>query len=147
MKKGRSDNKILLIGVVITVLIIAALLVKKVNGPPIQNVPPDQTESTLETDRQTATEPEPAIEEGLYLEVTSPSDGDIVVSPSLTITGTTEGNAEVFINENEVKADPQGNFSTIITLEEGENIIVVTSSDDEGNYAEKTLTVIFEPAS
>ena len=34
---------------------------------------------------------------------------------------------------------------TMVTiLEEGENIIVITVSDDEGNYAEKEFTVNFE---
>ncbi|OGK23160.1 hypothetical protein A2954_00530 [Candidatus Roizmanbacteria bacterium RIFCSPLOWO2_01_FULL_37_12] len=146
MKKDSSDNKVLLVGIIVTVLIIAVLLVKKVNGPTNQNVSPDQTESDIEKGEQTVSEPEPSAEEGLYLEVKRPADGDTVASPSLTVMGITETNAEVFINETELRADLQGNFSSTITLEEGENVIVITASDEEGNYSEKTLTVTYEPS-
>lgn len=145
MDKGKTDSKVLLVGAIVTVLILVALFIKKVNKPDIEPRYPDQTESTTQTDQQVVSEPEPAIEEGLYLEVTNPVDGSSVSNPTLGLSGKTEANAEVFINESELTADSAGNFSTTITLDEGENIIVVTASDNEGNYAEKSITVTYEP--
>lgn len=146
MKKRNPDNKILLIGIIVTVLIIVLLFSKKINNP-AKPTSTEQIESTIQTDQQAVSEQEQPIEEGLYLEVISPVDVSSVSNSSITVSGKTEANVEIFINENELKADLQGNFSAALTLEEGENIIVVTASDDEGNYAEKTVTVTYEPAS
>ena len=83
------------------------------------------------------------ISEGLLLEITSPQNDAIVNNPQITIKGTTGATADVFINEVETKADSKGNFSAKLTLEEGENEIVIVANDAEGNYAETQLTVTY----
>ena len=69
----------------------------------------------------------------------------MVTDSSLTVSGVTDANAEVFVNEFELEADEEGNFSQELTLEEGENIIVITAVDEAGNFAERELTVMYEP--
>lgn len=146
MKKGHAESKLLFIGIVVTFLVIAAIVLNRINKKTIQP-PVNQTQPEQQTaEEQTINEPEQAIDEGLYMELISPVDDSTVNNPSLNVTGKTEANAEVFINENELKADLSGNFSTTLTLEEGENIIVITAGDDEGNFAEKSLTIIYEPS-
>lgn len=60
------------------------------------------------------------------------------------VSGKTKANAEVFVNEKELKADANGNFSTNLVLDEGENFIVVSVNDEDGNTAEENLTVNYE---
>lgn len=144
MNKGQSGSTILLIVIMLTVLVLGIIFVnqsKKLTNDQ-SNITP--TEAILESDLLKDTILEEPIEEGLYLELINPPDGSNFNTPNITVSGNTEANAEVFINEKELKADLEGNFSTNLLLEEGDNIIVVTASDDEGNYAEKSLTVTYE---
>ena len=48
--------------------------------------------------------------------------------------------------ENIVEADEEGNFETEITLVGGANEIKITAYDEEGNQAEKNLTLIYSTA-
>lgn len=57
------------------------------------------------------------------------------------VTGKTSPFAEVFINDQTVKADKDGNFSLKISLDEGENQVLVSANDSDGNVAEQNLTV------
>lgn len=62
-----------------------------------------------------------------YLEVTSPSE-DIKISENfIEITGQTEPEATVFINEKEVFLDPEGNFKATLDLQKGLNYIKISS--------------------
>ena len=79
--------------------------------------------------------------ESLTLTVTSPTDGQIISSANLNATGKTAPGSEVFVNDKETKADTGGNFSVNITVDEGENVIVVAANDLEGNYIEKEIKV------
>jgi len=79
--------------------------------------------------------------EEVFLDIESPKDKDTVSSSLLNIKGTTVAGAELFINDKEDKADKDGNFSVNITLEEGENILIIIMNDSQGNYIEKQLTV------
>lgn len=88
-----------------------------------------------------------SIESGLNLQVTQPSDGAIVTKSTITVSGKTTANAEIAVNDLNLKADGQGNFSTTLMLDEGENIIAVVANDSAGNYAEKQLTVTYNPPS
>lgn len=108
---------------------------------PVQEVPTDgmEQESTVADE---ATE----ISEGnMTLDVISPKNQSTVTSPSLVVLGQTQPKAEVTVNENELIAGSNGAFSQKITLEEGENYIIVTASDEDGNYVEKEIAVIYEP--
>ena len=148
MVKNQNENKILFTVIVVTIVVLAILffnVVKKQTPAPYPEQREPSGETVLEKDAETTPQPESLIEEGLFLEVTSPVNGATVSDPILVVSGKTEPNAEVFINESELTADSQGNFSTTITFEEGENVVVITASDDDGNYAERELTVIHEP--
>ncbi len=81
----------------------------------------------------------------ITLAVTSPSSGAVVRSSSVVVRGKTSANAEIFVNDAETKADSNGNFSVNLTLEEGDNYILVAANDTYGNYAEKELTVTYSP--
>jgi len=82
--------------------------------------------------------------EEIFFNITSPKDMDTVSSSLLTVKGQTVAGAEVFVNDEETKADKSGNFSLNITLEEGENVLTIIMNDDLGNYIEKQLTVTLE---
>lgn len=88
-----------------------------------------------------STQSQTSVSEGLTLDVIQPKDGDTLSESFVTVSGKTTANASVSVNDSDIKADAQGNFSTKVNLDEGENIINVSSSDDSGNYAEKELTV------
>lgn len=85
------------------------------------------------------------IQQGLSLTLSAPTDGSTTKSASVTVRGKTLPGADVFVNENEMKADAQGNFSSTITLDEGENVIYVTANDVNGNYAEQGLSITYAP--
>jgi hypothetical protein len=82
---------------------------------------------------------------GISLQITRPQPNTMVNSSTVTVEGKTSPNAEVFVNDAEVKADKTGNFSASITLDEGENPIVVTANDSEGNNAEQQILVTYQP--
>lgn len=79
----------------------------------------------------------------ITLTISSPSDGSTVNSPDITVSGKTTPNADVFVNEKDVKANASGNFSVKLTLDEGDNLITVTANDEQGNYIEKEITINF----
>jgi hypothetical protein len=80
----------------------------------------------------------------LLLEIISPENNVKVSTSNITITGKAKPNAEVFVDDMELIADSQGNFSLNYQLEEGENEIVIVANDDLGNYAEKDLVINLE---
>ena len=64
------------------------------------------------------------------LTITSPSDGSTVTTPSVRINGTTNPSASVVVNGYVVYVDDDGNFSVVLALEEGKNIITVTAINE-----------------
>lgn len=78
------------------------------------------------------------------LSVSQPNNGIVVTTSHITVTGKTVPNAEVAVNDIDMRADSQGNFSTAITLDEGENTIIVMANDAQGNSAEKDITVTYD---
>jgi hypothetical protein len=94
-----------------------------------------------------AASPAPAQETGninsnnISLVVTAPADGSTLTSPSTTITGKTSPGADVFVNDQETFADANGNFSLKMTLDEGQNGLVITANDANGNVVEKDISV------
>jgi hypothetical protein len=81
---------------------------------------------------------------GITLHIAQPQANATVTSSSLVVKGTTSPNADVFVNDSELKADTSGNFSTTITLDEGENAIIIVVNDSEGNSAEEQLLVTLQ---
>lgn len=85
-----------------------------------------------------------AADQQFEVKILSPANQTVVGSPQLLIRGKTKPSAEVFINDKETIADADGNFATTLTLDEGENLIIVTANDAEGNVAEEELVVTYE---
>ena len=81
---------------------------------------------------------------GISLKITHPQPNAIITNSSLTVKGKTTPNAEVFINDEELKANASGDFAATIILDEGENPIIVAVNDDEGNSAEQQLLVTYQ---
>lgn len=80
----------------------------------------------------------------ITLTISSPVNGAMVTNPAITVRGTTKPGAEVFVNDVQAKADTSGNFSAKLTLDEGDNPIVVSVNDADGNVAEKELNVVYD---
>jgi len=79
------------------------------------------------------------------LTIKNPVDRSIVASSTIIVRGTTIPKADVYVNDSIARADTQGNFSVQVTLDEGDNTIVVITNDTEGNYSEKDITVTYNP--
>ena len=87
----------------------------------------------------------PTAPAGLFLEVTEPLDESVVTTSPVRVSGTTVPDAVVSVNGEIVEVDEQGNFTTVVALEEGPNIIEVVASDLEGNEVSKILAIIYVP--
>ncbi len=81
---------------------------------------------------------------GIKLTVSSPVSGSTVTKASLSVRGTTAAGADVSVNETDTLADKNGNFSAVVTLDEGENTVFVVASDTDGNYAEEEISVTYD---
>lgn len=86
------------------------------------------------------------IEKDFNLDITEPKYNTIFSKSILKVKGVTEPNAEVFVNMKQLKADASGDFSAVLNLDEGQNMIVVVANDESGNYAEKEISVKLETA-
>lgn len=78
------------------------------------------------------------------LTISTPAENAVVRSANLTIRGKTAAYADVFVNDKETKADALGNFAVALTLEEGENAIVIVVTDEVGNTAQTEISVTYE---
>lgn len=79
---------------------------------------------------------------GITLSVTSPKENEELTSLTVTVAGKTAPNADIAVNEKDIKADSSGNFSTTITLESGDDEINVVANDNKGNFAEQSISVV-----
>ena len=82
--------------------------------------------------------------ENIFLQVDEPKNNITVNNPIVNISGKTIPNAYIFINEQELRADINGGFVSATTLDEGENFILIVTSDDLGNSIEKDILVNLE---
>lgn len=140
-------NKTLIITAI--VIVIAASLamryrVRQTSVTPGALVTPMEG-SSVSTGSPAPTQPAGGSSTKISLLISSPLNGATVTRSSLTVRGKTAANAEVFVNELETKADASGNFSISVTLDEGENYIIVMANDAAGNVAEAELTVTYNP--
>ena len=87
----------------------------------------------------------PSVAEGPTLKVLSVVDESVVRIGKVPVLGVTSVDAVVSINGELVTLDDRGNFSVIITLEEGPNLIEVIASDLDGNVKSAVFTIIFLP--
>lgn len=82
------------------------------------------------------------------LEISSPSDGSTFYGSTqrqVTITGETDPDASVTVNDRILSVDEEGVFQYTTTLNEGSNSFNVKSTDKAGNYTEKNITLNFSP--
>lgn len=91
----------------------------------------------------TTTGAQPNAANQIFLTINQPANGTVVSTAQLLVSGKTVPNAEVSINDQDTTSDANGSFSVPITLDEGENSIVVVGSDSNGNSSEQELTVTY----
>lgn len=70
-------------------------------------------------------------------------NGQELTTPYVKVIGETVPGADIFVNETEVPADKNGNFSLTVGLEEGENHIFISAGDENGD-ATIERTVYYE---
>ncbi len=80
------------------------------------------------------------------LTVTQPTDESIISTDKVAVIGITTTGAVVSINGELAEVDAEGNFTMMVVLEEGPNIIEVIASDLEGNEESRTLVIIYVPS-
>jgi len=81
------------------------------------------------------------------LEITKPVGGveELTYEEEFVIEGTTEPNAEVWIDGEEVGVDEEGNFTYETTLVDGQNIFYVEAEDEAGNTASTEVYALYLP--
>lgn len=133
-----------ILGIIVVLVVILAFLL-----PTLMRNRTEESVNVAPTPVVEEATPTPSIEadvsEGLTLTIRSPADKSTVTTATVTVSGTAAPLADVFINDTEAKADSTGKFSVPITLDEGENTIAISANDADGNYAEKQITVTYEP--
>ena len=82
--------------------------------------------------------------DSIPLVVTTPPNGVVVTTSTTTVSGITTPKAEVTVNDIDLLADSKGIFNTKITLDEGDNIILLTAVDSMGNSIEQEVTVTYK---
>lgn len=103
---------------------------------PTSAISPSVAESTDLTENEDSS--------SLTLELYEPADGETVSSSTLKVSGKTAPNVQVFINEKELVADGNGNFSTDIEIYEGENSVFILVNNNLGEYVEREVVVNLE---
>lgn len=81
------------------------------------------------------------------LEIFQPADKSIVRTESniITISGKTEPDARLYINDHVVIVDNHGEFSYPYSLSLGENTLRIVATDRAGNQTEKIFTITYSP--
>jgi len=78
------------------------------------------------------------------LDIIMPEDNSKTNKNEVNVTGQTDKEVYVRINELPIVADAQGFFQTSIRLKDGENKIEITAEDIAGNIEKKLLTVTYQ---
>ncbi|MBI3397153.1 hypothetical protein HY045_01610 [Candidatus Woesebacteria bacterium] len=124
---------------VLALVFLVGVVIYKNAGLPSQYLP-----NLSNSGSTSLTTPPQQLGKEISLTINTPQDGATINSSSVVVGGTTVPGADVFINDQETKADPSGKFSMQISLDQGENVISVAVNDASGNYSEKELTVTSE---
>jgi flagellar hook assembly protein FlgD len=85
--------------------------------------------------------------QGPRLNLTSVPDGLTVRDPSLRVSGQVEPGSTLQVNGETVPVDANGNFSTLIVLQGGNNLLTVTATDIAGNATSVQRTVHYATGS
>ena len=78
------------------------------------------------------------------LEVLEPQDGSSTESEKLGVTGKTDPDAYIFINDTRIIVNSDGSFSYNLSLNEGENIIRIKATDKASNSTEIEKRVTYK---
>ncbi len=81
------------------------------------------------------------------LTINEPENNATVSTPNIVVSGTTAPGADIIVNDVELKADGQGNFSTSYILDPGNNIIDIVANDENGKYSERELVIQLQDSS
>ena len=114
---------------------------EEVIPPPI----PEPTPPPEEVTPPPTSEPAPTPEPEFFLTVTQPADNSIINTDKVEVMGCTSSRAVVSVNGELAEVDEEGNFTMMVVLEEGPNIIEVIASDLEGNQESCVLVIIYVP--
>ncbi|MBA7665027.1 hypothetical protein ES703_73093 [subsurface metagenome] len=113
-------------------------------APAPEEVTPPPTAEPIPTPTPTP-EPTPAPKPEFFLTVTEPTDNSIINADKVEVMGRTTPGAIVSVNGELADVDGEGNFTMMVVLEEGPNIIEVIASDLEGNEESRTLVIMYVP--
>lgn len=79
------------------------------------------------------------------LEIFYPEENRLLEVDIVDVTGRTELDSEVFINNQKVILNPTGNFATSIKLKEGINTLSILAVNKLGKKTENIRTIIYRP--
>ena len=115
--------------------------------PPPEEITPAPEEVTPAPEEITPAPEEvtPTPTPEFFLAVTQPADNSIISTDKVEVRGRTSPDAVVSINGELAEVDEEGNFTMMVVLEEGPNIIEVIASDLEGNQESRTLVIMYVP--
>jgi hypothetical protein len=100
------------------------------------------SEQTSKTIKITSLVPPP---QPFFLLVTQPEDQSITSASQIPLGGRTIPGAVVSVNGVSVPVDPVGIYSTMLSLNEGPNIIDVLATDSAGEVLSTIIAVIYRP--
>lgn len=82
--------------------------------------------------------------EAPFLEVTKPTDQQTVDGATILVSGRSDPEAKVSINNQEIQVDLSGKFFQEVTLADGSNNITVTSTSKSGRVSKAERTVFLK---
>ncbi len=152
-----ANTNVNIVAVVLAVLLLMGGLTYALRQTPVNKSTTTNQSSLIPTSNPSATtnqtttaSSQPAAQEPttatLGLNIVEPKNGAVVSNSNLKVSGKTAPNAEVFVNDKELRADSTGNFSITVALDEGDNSIIISANDDNGNFSEQELTITYEPS-
>jgi len=130
--------------VVVVLILGAVLLFQKISSTSPPGPSQGQPAASLSPTPTISTTNEPTVSAGIPLSITAPSNNSTTSAKTVTVKGKTAPKAEVSVNDKDLKADAQGNFSSTVTLDEGDNYIDIVANDTNGNFAEQEIVVTYE---
>ncbi len=139
---------VLIVGIVCAVVVVRMKVATRVSKVPkptqVVSQPTTSETSVSPGKKQPSPTSKPLVDIPIALDISQPLDKSTATQSALLVKGTTKPNAEVIINDLETTADSKGNFSGKLTLDEGDNPIVVVVIDSDGNSNEKEIVVTYE---
>lgn len=152
------NQRSLIIGVVMGLLAVVALSLFVINSfnplkislptSSIFNFPPTKLETTLQaspsgddwTMPQTSVSAQP-----LFLVIINPSNNLVTAQQQIKLNGQTAVGAKLSLNEQALTTNPDGSFSAIMSLQPGENEIIVAARNDKNEENIQTALVLAAP--